>query len=206
MKMKIIKKIPQLLWLNFLWLICSLPLITLGTSTCAAFAVALRLSAGEAEVMSAQGIAKRFFKAFRQDLLQGFLIMVFTLCGVGLGAFLAYHAWDSGLNIIKVAGLFIYLMLVLIFNFYSYALIARYSNTFVNVIRNSLALFAQYPDKSLKTLGIVVVEFGLLYLTRYVWFCGFLFMPAVIVYTVSCTAKDIFFRLENPEPVDEKTE
>ena len=65
--MDLIKKFWQLLVLNFLWLICCIPVITIGGSTCAAYAVALRLADDDEEVQSLRGIAARFFKAFKQD-------------------------------------------------------------------------------------------------------------------------------------------
>ena len=204
--MNLIKKLPRLFWLNILWLIGCIPVITIGVSTCAAYAVTLRLADDDEEVSSMGGIAARFFKAYKQDLLQGILILIFTLaCGAG-GYFIFKAFQESGFNIIKIAVFAGYVLLAFVFNMYSYPLIARYSNTFVNTLRNSVALFLQYVNSSLKTLVIVVVELVVLYLTRYAFFVGFIILPVVIFYTVSVTVKDIFVRLENPAPVEEETE
>lgn len=204
--MNLIKKLPRLFWLNILWLIGCIPVVTAGVSTCAAYAVTLRLADDDEEVSSFCGIARRFFKAYKQDLLQGILILIFTVvCGAG-GYFIFKAFQDSGFNIIKIAVFAGYVLLAFVFNMYSYPLIARYSNTFVNTLRNSVALFLQYVNSSLKTLVIVVVELVVLYLTRYAFFVGFIILPVVIFYTVSVTVKDIFLRLENPTPVEEETE
>ena len=204
--MNLIKKLPRLFWLNILWLIGCIPVITIGVSTCAAYAVTLRLADDDEEVSSMRGIAVRFFKAYKQDLLQGILILIFTVvCGAG-GYFIFKAFQDSGFNIIKIAVFAGYVLLAFVFNMYSYPLIARYSNTFVNTLRNSVALFLQYVNSSLKTLVIVVVELVVLYFTRYAFFAGFVILPVVIFYTVSVTVKDIFVRLENPAPVEEETE
>ena len=201
--MNLIKKLPRLFWLNILWLIGCIPVITIGVSTCAAYAVTLRLADDDEEVSSMGGITARFFKAYKQDLLQGFLILIFTLaCGAG-GYFIFKAFQESGFNIIKIAVFAGYVLLAFVFNMYSYPLIARYSNTFVNTLRNSVALFLQYVNSSLKTLVIVVVELVVLYLTRYAFFVGFVILPVVIFYTVSLTVKDIFVKLENPAPVEE---
>ena len=201
--MNLIKKLPRLFWLNILWLIGCIPVITIGVSTCAAYAVTLRLADEDEEVQSLRGIAARFFKAYKQDLLQGILILIVTvICGAG-GYFIFKLFQDSGFNIIKIAIFAGYVLLAFVFNMYSYPLIARYSNTFVNTLRNSVALFLQYVNSSLKTLGIVLVELVVLYFTRYAFFAGFVILPVVIFYTVSVTVKDIFVRLENPAPVEE---
>ena len=194
--MDIISKFLRLFFVNLLWLLCCIPVVTAGASTCAAFAVTLRLADDDEEVQTIRGIAARFFKAFRQDLLQGFFILIFTLVCFGLGGFLVYLAWNSELNLIKIALLAAYFLVILVFNFYSYPLIARYSNSFINTLRNSIALFAQYPTSSLKTLGIVVLEVAVLALTFKIYFVGLLILPAVIFYTISRTAKNIFFKLE----------
>lgn len=202
--MNLIKKLPRLFCVNILWLIGCIPLITIGVSTCAAYAVTLRLADEDEEVQSLRGIAARFFKAYKQDLLQGILILIFTVaCGAG-GYFIFRAFQESGFNIIKIAVLAGYVLLAFVFNMYSYPLIARYSNTFVNTLRNSVALFLQYVNSSLKTLGIVLVELAILYLTRYAFFAGFVLLPSLIFYTVSLTVKDIFVRLENPAPVEEE--
>lgn len=202
--MNLIKKLPRLFWLNILWLIGCIPVVTAGVSTCAAYAVTLRLADDDEEVSSFGGIARRFFKAYKQDLLQGILILIFTVaCGAG-GYFIFKAFQESGFNIIKIALFAGYVLLAFVFNMYSYPLIARYSNTFVNTLRNSVALFLQYVNSSLKTLVIVVVELVVLYFTRYAFFAGFVILPAVIFYTVSVTVKDIFVRLENPAPAEEE--
>ena len=201
--MNLIKKLLRLFWLNILWLIGCIPVITIGVSICAAYAVTLRLADDDEEVKSFGGIARRFFKAYKQDFLQGILILIFTAaCGAG-GYFIFKAFQESGFNLIKIAVLAGYALLAFVFNMYSYPLISRYSNTFLNTLRNSVALFLQYVNSNLKTLGIVVLELVILYFTRYTFFAGFIILPSLIFYTVSRTAKDIFVRLENPAPAED---
>ena len=66
-----------------------------------------------------------------------------------------------------------------------------------------MALFLQYANMSVKTMGLVVAEIAILALTYKIYFAGLLILPAVIFYTVSRTAKDIFVKLENPAPAEE---
>ena len=150
--MQAMGKACDLLWLNILWLVCCIPVLTAGTSTCAAYAVNLRLADDDEEVTTIGGITRRFFKAFRQDLLQGFLILIFTAAGSALGGWFIYLAYDSGFNLIKIAAIAGYFLVFLVFIIYSYPLIARYSNSFVNTLRNSISLFAQYANSSIKAL------------------------------------------------------
>lgn len=195
--MDLIKKFLQLFFLNCLWLICCLPVITIGGATCAAYAVALRLADEDEEVQSVRGIVRRFFKAFKQDFLQGLLLSLFTGAGVALGYFLFDRARDYGFNLIIIAALVVYALVVLVVNLYAYPLVARYSNTFINTLRNSVALYAMNTKISFRTQGWVVAGLLLIYLSKNIWYAGILIIPSVIFYMVSRTAKDIFLRMEN---------
>ena len=204
--MDLIKKFLLLFFLNCLWLICCIPVITIGGATCAAYAVALRLADDDEEVQSVRGIAARFFKALKQDFFQGILIFLFTMACGGLGYFLFDRARDYGFNLIIIAALAVYFLIALVFNMYAYPLIARYSNSFVNTLKNSVALYAMNTKVSFRTLGFVLLEIVALYFSKYIYFAGMLILPALIFYTVSYTAKDIFLRMENPAPAESEEE
>lgn len=202
--MDLIKKLFQLFFLNCLWLICCIPLITIGGATCAAYAVALRLADEDEEVQSIRGIACRFFKAFKQDFLQGLVLSIFTGACCGLGYFLFDRARDYGFNLIIFAAFTVYALVVLVVNLYAYPLVARYSNSFINTLKNSIALYAMNTKISFRTQGWVVAGLLLIYLSKYIYYSGILIIPSIIFYLVSRTAKDIFLRMENPAPVEEE--
>ena len=200
--MEIVKKVLRLFWVNTLWLIGCIPVLTIGASTCAAYAVTLRLADGDEEVQSIGGIARRFFKAFKQDLIQGFFLSLLTAACASLGYFFFIRARDYGFNLIIVAALVVYALVVLVVNLYAYPLVARYSNSFVNTLRNAIGLYLMNIKISFTTQGWVVAGLLLIYLSKYIYFAGILIIPAVVFYFVSKTAKDIFVRLENPEPAE----
>ena len=201
--MDLIKKFLKLLWLNCLWLLGCLPVLTIGASTCAAFAVTLRLADEDEEVQSARGIAARFFKAFKQDLLQGFFIFLFTAACVSLGYFLFDRARDYGFNLIIIAALVVYVLVVLVVNLYTYPLVARYSNTFSNTLKNSIALYVMNTKASFQAQSWVVAGLLLIYLSKYIWYAGILIIPSIIFYMVSKTTRDIFVKMETPGATEE---
>lgn len=201
--MDLIKKLFQLFFLNCLWLLCCIPVITIGGATCAAYAVALRLADEDEEVQTMRGIVRRFFKAFKQDFLQGLVLSIFTGACCGLGYFFLVRARDYGFNLIIIAALTVYALVVLVVNLYAYPLVARYSNTFINTLKNSIALYAMNTKISFRTQGWVVAGLLLIYLSKYIYFAGILIIPSIIFYLVSRTAKDIFLRMENPAPTEE---
>lgn len=60
--------------LTFLWILCSLPIITIGASTSALFYVTTR------QISQREGyVSKDFFKSFRTNLVQGTIITIIML-------------------------------------------------------------------------------------------------------------------------------
>ena len=55
--------------LNWLWLLCSLPIVTIGPATAAVYAVTLKMARDEES-----GIVKPFFKAFREGFPQALIL------------------------------------------------------------------------------------------------------------------------------------
>ena len=60
---KFINRLLDVLFLNFLWIICSLPIVTIGAATCAAFSISLKMVDDEEGY-----IGKSFFKEFKKNL------------------------------------------------------------------------------------------------------------------------------------------
>lgn len=193
------KKLLNFLLLNILWVICSVPIITIGAATCAAFSVSLKMAADE-DVQ----VFKMFFKAFKQDFLQGIMMLFITAPCVAFSYFMWHYIIKTEKGIIFILGAFIVTVIFIIFNFYSYPLIARYSNTLKNVLRNSAGITVQYFKKTMITILIVAVEIAIMFIDPLVRFLGLFFVPELVIYTISKTAKPIFQKIEEgPAPSEE---
>ena len=64
--MQFITKIAHSAYLNVLWFVCCLPIVTAGASTTALFYVTLKMAKNEEG-----NITKSFFRAFRENFRQG---------------------------------------------------------------------------------------------------------------------------------------
>ncbi len=62
---QILIKLSYSCWLNLLWMICSLPIFTIGASTTALYAVTLKI-ADDSET----NVTKQFFDSFRKNFAQ----------------------------------------------------------------------------------------------------------------------------------------
>ncbi len=87
--MSFITKITYSAYLNLLWLVCCLPIVTAGASTTALFYVTLKVAKNEEG-----SLTKSFFHSFRENFRQATVIWLILLAvGIVLGVdgYIFYH-------------------------------------------------------------------------------------------------------------------
>ncbi|MCD8353195.1 MAG: YesL family protein [Clostridiales bacterium] len=94
---RLLNRMIDLIFLNVIWVVCSLPIVTLGATTTALYDVTLRMAFREDT-----GLYRAFFRAFRKNLKKGTLLFLLT---AGVGAvlvldFLAASSWDIGFRFV----------------------------------------------------------------------------------------------------------
>ena len=198
--MNAIGRIADFIILNVLWVICSIPIITIGASTTALYTVMLKI------VKNEEGyIARDFFKAFRENFKQSTAIwLVFLLLGIIL--IVDYSALvlmpERVAGILRV--LFLIMGVLLISGaVYAFALQARFVNTVKNTLKNAAILvFARLPFTVLIivfTLVPVIATF-LTVQTIVIGFSLWLFIGAALVaWLNSLLLRIIFRKLEEPQ-------
>ncbi len=136
--------------LSILWCVCSLPVITLGTSTSAMYYVSLKKARGEGVP-----IAKSFFHAFRDNLMQGIgLTLVFAvfLCILGFGYTYA-SADTSNLGTVLLICVISLLVCFLCVALYSFPFLAQFSNSVSGILKSA----AYLAGKNLTTTIVMVL-------------------------------------------------
>lgn len=184
--------LTDLVKINFLWLLCSLPIVTLGGATIAAYDVTMKMNAGE------EGhVGRQFLASFRANLKTGIPYGLLLLLG-------SYAAWldfslfrqvEGNPMVLLVMG--IVAVFVLIWSFlYAFALQARYENTLIRTLKNSADICTRYFLQTLILIVVVFVEVVLILWNLTTMFVGFCIGPACIIYTVSAFALRFFRELE----------
>ena len=117
-------KIGDLALLSVLWLLCSLPIVTIGASTLGLFTVTGKLAAGEDYTVRAD-----FFKAFRRDFRQATALWLVLLAAGfaglwGMQAAAAQHTVFAG---VLTAASFLLALLVACCGCWGLALLARFT-------------------------------------------------------------------------------
>lgn len=145
-------RVIDLLILNILWIICSLPVITLGVATTALYYSMLKI-AREKDC----GITKMFFHSFFQNLKQGCgLTILFLVSGIILCSGIQTYNIIGGLfGRIAIVVLFVLLFMWGVLFSYVFPLLAQFDNTIKNTIKNAFIISISNFGK---TLIIVILN------------------------------------------------
>ncbi len=144
-------KVADLILLNFLAMICCIPIITIGASMTALNYVALKMVRDEECY-----ITRAFFKSFKENFKQATIIWIILLVGIAIIAgdififtysTLKFPAWlKIALMSVAIIGLFTIMHL--------FPVLAKFDNTIKNTFKNSLFMgILSFP----KTVLMMVV-------------------------------------------------
>lgn len=189
---KFISRFFDLVKLNFLWLLFCLPIITTGASTTAAYGVALKMVDDE-ESYIARSFVREFKRNFKQGTVLGLIFIVATYA-IYLDYEINRISEDGSipLIIIGILSAFIYVSAML----YSFPLLARYENSVIGTIQNSMEISRRYFGRTLLIVGVLAVEFVVFNFNSILQGIGFFFGGAFGIFTVAAFAKRIFQEIE----------
>ena len=185
------RRFIDVLKLNLLWYIFSLPIVTIGASTVAVYSVTLKMAEDREGY-----IGRDFVKAFKANLRQGIPLGLITLAAIYVVYlnFSLFYAIESNPLPLLIIGILagVYFLLSLL---YAYPLSARYQNTLRNTLNNSFQISIKYIGRTLFLLFIIafVIVFCL-YNTTTIF--GILIGPTFIMFTVSVFSLRIFKQIE----------
>lgn len=195
-----IGRIADFVMLNLLWIVCSLPIITIGASTTALYTVMLKI------VKNEEGyIVRGFFKAFKENFKQSTVIwLVFFVLGVVLLVdFSALRLMSASVAGIMQILLLLMSALLVSAAVYAFGLQARFVNTVKNTLKNAvILLFAKLPYTVLIVIisvGSVIVTF-LSEETLVIGFTLWIFVGVALVAWLNCfILRSVFRKLEEPQ-------
>lgn len=186
---KFITRLWDMIKLNFLWLICSLPIVTIGVSTIAAYTITLKM------VEEKEGyIARNFFKAFKCNFKQGIIIGPVTLLFIA-AVYIDFKLGQEYIGFIILGILSAFLFGIALI--YTYPLLARYENKLFNTIKNSMRIAMRYFGRTFFLVAVLLVEYIIFFRFTYITLIiGVLIGPACMILTVSGFALMFFHEIE----------
>jgi uncharacterized membrane protein YesL len=188
--------------LNVLWILCSLPIVTIGASTTALYSVMLKI------IKKEEGpIVRSFLGAFRENFKQAtiaWLVMLLILVGIAGELVFAYALSFQG----ALAWLYVILgvcelMVVALVLPFLFPLIARYKNTLWNTYKNAVLLSVGNLGSWVKIVlawcvpVFVSVAYPIVFF--YTWYLWLILAFGVIAYGTSFTINKVFKRIERAQ-------
>lgn len=151
--------VADLVILNFLFLICCIPIVTIGASFTAAYYVALKKVRGEESY-----IARSFFHSFKQNFRQSTIIwLIFLFLGILLSFdFQIIKSLEGSfaviLNYLMIVAAFFSIMIFL----YVFPILARFYNPIKTTLKNALLMAVRHLPY---TILMVAITAGFLFIT-----------------------------------------
>lgn len=197
---QIMGKLSDLIILNILFSLCSLPIITMGASITAMYYVTLKMVKD-----TESHIAKSFFKSFCQNFKQATGIWMLILLSVGIivgDIYIITHyntPLEMPLMIIFIALAF---MLVFIFS-YVFPLLAQFDNTVKQTFKNALLMSIRHLPYTILIIIITIVPLVLYSISSRLMYMAFMVGFSIIAFLNSFFFNKIF-KIYMPEELEDE--
>lgn len=202
-----IGKIVDIIWINLLTVICSLPVVTAGAAITAMFYNLLRMADNDEGALT-----RGFFSAFRENFksatkvwlceLAAFVVLGYNLFLIRQGVMDGYGMLES----ISKAVILLILAVLIIFTIYVFCLMARYENSLKGTVKNAALVAVAFFPKSLMMLVLSLFPLALTMLHDYFLYFWFLYGLAVPGYLIAMLMRDVLGKLHPEEREEEEYE
>lgn len=155
---RFIGKFFDIMILNILWFVCSIPIVTIGASTTAVYYVTLKL------VRDEEGATiKSFFKSFKENFKQSTIIWLLMLVvgaviGFDLYFFLMLQTEATMFRTVMLSVFGGFGLVYLCIGLYIFPLQARFYNPVKRTVFNAFFMSIRH---FLQTLGLLVIDIGI---------------------------------------------
>ncbi len=148
-------KLADLILLNLLFIICCIPIVTIGASITAMYYVTLKMVRNEESYLF-----RSFFKSFKQNLKQSTVIWLILLA-VSIVLWMDFRimgqAGDTGILRIVSIGLYFILLIDGMIFAYIFPLLSKFDNTIKNTFKNSLLMAIRHFPYTVLILAVTFI-------------------------------------------------
>ena len=202
--MRFLSNLKDLVFLNLIWLVFCIPIVTVGPATTAMYMVARKMVRGDAP-----RVWPTFFKEFKECFVKSFLISLCLLLPSGLLIFYLFMTFSGAIR--ETLPLTILCAIAtIILGFicsYAYPLTAYFENTVLQTLKNAMLMPMMNPLRALAVTGLNLLPLLLLLLDTelFIHICiiWLLFGFALTAY-INCRLLSPFFYQFIPEDYEEE--
>ena len=157
---RFMSKVADLVILNLLVMLFSLPVITAGAAWTAMYFVTIRMVRKEERY-----VLKDFFRSFKQNFKQATIIWLLALVAIGVfvGDFLIYRQMQDQIPKVLMIAILVLAYLVLGTLIYVFPLLSRFYNTVTGTLKNAFLVSVVNVPYTLLFIFWAVLPFAVLY-------------------------------------------
>ena len=169
-------RVADLMILNVIYILCCIPVITIGPATTALYYVTLKMARNEESY-----IVKSFFKSFKLNFKQGLVMWLIDLLFAGIMVldFMVLNGKIAGVENPNTPMFSVVRVILMVLSFlalftitFSFPVLAKFDNTIRNTYRNAFLMSCRHFPTTL----LMIVCWGLVFLL------GFFFPQLLIVH------------------------
>ena len=164
--MRAMSRLCDLFFLNLIFLLSCIPVVTIGAAATALYTVCFRF-----DTEKESGIFKCYCRAFRENWKQATAVwLILLLCG-GTACFNCF-LFSSLSGAVRYASLLfaVLLALVLLTAAYVFPLTSQFDNSIMTTVKNAFALSVGYLPRSILVTVINILPFAILLTNLYLFF------------------------------------
>lgn len=159
-----LSRVADLVILNILWLVCCIPVVTIGASTTAMYHVIRHWQKD-----SVSSIMRDFFQSFKEDFKQAtpvYLILLIPTVAVVINAMLIFNQDNSAaVPFYLLVVWFISALILLFISSFVYPVMAFFADTFFKTLRNAMVLALAYLPRTILISVLNLLPVILLFVT-----------------------------------------
>ena len=186
-----LSRLADLFWLNLLYILCCIPLVTVGAASTALYYVTLKMAKDEEGY-----ITRSYFKSFKENFVQAtiiwillLLVMVIMIMDIRIaGGVNTAEVFNSSLisNVVIVAVGVMAIVLAMTF-IYVFPILAQFENTIKNTIKNAFLISIRHLPYTFLMLVITAIPVVL------IWFFPALLILVLIMFSATAYINSKYF-------------
>lgn len=204
-----LSRLADLFWLNLLFIVCSIPIVTIGASTTAMYYVTLKMAKNEEGY-----ITQSFFKSFKQNFKQSTVIwLIYLVVSVVLvldlrianGGSLAGIFDSNAVSNVVIVSVSLMGVLLLMTETYVFPILAQFDNTVKNTVKNAFFISIRHLPYTFLMLVLAAIPVVLMWFTPAAFLLIFIIF-ALVAYINSTFFTKIFANYMPKESTEEENE
>lgn len=186
-----LSRLADLFWLNLLFMLCCIPVITAGAATTALYYVTLKMAKDQEGY-----ITRSFFKSFKENFVQATVIwliflavaaVMFVDLRIANGGNMTEAFNSSAVSNVVIVAVGVMGILVTMTYTYVFPILAQFENTVKNTIKNSFLISIRHLPYTIVMIVITAIPYVL------IWFFPALLLLVLLMFSVTAFINSKFF-------------